>query len=66
MATEVETGALRSGIGSRRIAIASSAATTALAVLVFAPVLYFMVQHWGAVPDYSHGYLIPPLAAYFI
>jgi exosortase len=24
-----------------------------------------MFLHWGQVPDYSHGYLIPPLALYF-
>jgi exosortase len=39
--------------------------TSALALVVFAPILYYMGLHWGAVPDYSHGYLIGPLALYF-
>lgn len=66
MATEVDTGVLRAGIGSRRAAIISALATSALAVVVFAPILYYMFLHWGQVADYSHGYLIPPLSAYFI
>ncbi len=34
-------------------------------VAVYLPVLYYMVLHWGAVDDYSHGFLIAPLALYF-
>ena len=66
MATEVETVVLTSGIGSRRAAVISAVATSALATLVFAPILYYMVQHWGQIPDYSHGFIIPPLSAFFI
>ena len=66
MATEVDTGALRTEIGSRRVALASAIATSAAAVVVFAPILYYMFLHWGQVKDYSHGYLIAPLSAYFI
>ena len=66
MAIEVDTGALRAEIGARRIALASALATSALAVVVFAPILYYMFLHWGQVKDYSHGYLIAPLSAYFI
>lgn len=66
MATEVDTAVLRTGIGSRRAAIIGALATSALAVVVFAPILYYMFLHWGQVPDYSHGYLIAPLSAYFI
>ena len=66
MATEVDTGALRTEIGSRRVALVSALATSALAVVVFAPILYYMFLHWGQVKDYSHGYLIAPLSAYFI
>jgi exosortase len=51
--------------GARRFAVYSTAATCAVAVLIFAPVLYHMVLHWSAVADYSHGFLIAPLAAYF-
>ena len=66
MATEVDSGVLRVGIGSRRAAIAGTAAASAIAVAVFAPILYYMFLHWGQVADYSHGYLIAPLSAYFI
>ncbi len=67
MATEVDTGALGTEmIGSRRAAIISAFATSALAVAVFAPILYWMFQHWGQSQDHSHGYLIAPLSAYFI
>ena len=64
MTTEVEVRAL-GGLSDRRFAIASAAATSALAVLVFAPILYYMVLHWEKSDDYSHGFLIAPLAAYF-
>jgi len=37
----------------------------ALAVAVYAPILYYMVIHWKLVDDYSHGFLIVPLALYF-
>ena len=66
MAIEVDTGVLRNGIGSRRAAIIGAFATSAAAVVVFAPILYYMVQHWGQSQDYSHGFLIAPLSAYFI
>jgi len=39
--------------------------TTALALVIFAPILYYMVLHWRASQDYSHGFLVAPLAAYF-
>lgn len=37
----------------------------ALAVLAYAPILYYMMLHWNQVADYSHGFLIAPLALYF-
>lgn len=37
----------------------------ALAFVVYGPILYYMVLHWDAVADYSHGFLIAPLALYF-
>jgi exosortase len=37
----------------------------ALLFVVYGPILYYMVLHWNAVPDYSHGFLIAPLALYF-
>ncbi len=36
-----------------------------LAFVVYGPILYYMVLHWNAVADYSHGFLIAPLALYF-
>jgi exosortase len=66
LATEVDTAMLRTGIGSRRAAISASLATSAAAVAIFAPILYYMFLHWGQSQDYSHGYLIAPLSAYFI
>ena len=39
--------------------------TVTLAIGIFAPILYYMVVHWRIVPDYSHGFLVGPLAIYF-
>jgi exosortase len=39
--------------------------TGALAFAIYAPILYHMVLHWHQVDDYSHGFLIGPLAVYF-
>jgi exosortase len=50
---------------TRRSALAAFGATLALALLIYAPVLYYMVLHWNQVQDYSHGFLIVPLALYF-
>ena len=36
-----------------------------LMVAVYLPVLYHMMLHWREVDDYSHGFLIAPLALYF-
>jgi len=40
-------------------------ALIALALIVYAPILYYMVIHWKVVDDYSHGFLIVPLALFF-
>jgi exosortase len=37
----------------------------ALVTIVYKPILQAMVHHWSINPDYSHGYLIVPLAFYF-
>lgn len=37
----------------------------ALTFVVYGPILYYMVLHWDAVADYSHGFLIAPLSLYF-
>jgi exosortase len=39
--------------------------TIGLAITVYAPILYYMALHWYQVEDYSHGFLIVPLAIYF-
>lgn len=49
----------------RRFAAGATALTVAVALGIFTPVLYHMVLHWRLVPDYSHGFLVAPLAAYF-
>jgi len=49
----------------RRLAWMLAAALVVAAVAVYFPILHSMVGHWGAVPDYSHGFLIAPLAIYF-
>jgi exosortase len=49
----------------RRIALVSVSLTVALLFAIYAPVLYHMVLHWHLVDDYSHGFLIGPLALYF-
>jgi exosortase len=32
---------------------------------IYFPILRIMVEHWAAVEDYQHGFLIAPLALYF-
>ncbi|MFP8876551.1 MAG: exosortase/archaeosortase family protein [Myxococcota bacterium] len=49
----------------RRFAVMGIALAGVLAVMTFAPILYHMVLHWKLVPDYSHGFLVAPLAVYF-
>ena len=50
---------------SRRARVQIGAAAIALAVLIYAQILYHMVLHWKIVPDYSHGFLVAPLAIFF-
>ena len=49
----------------RRAAVVRAASVTALAIAVFAPILYYMTLHWQADANYSHGFLVAPLALYF-
>lgn len=37
----------------------------AAAIAIYAPILYWMGVNWYEVQDYSHGFLIAPLALYF-
>jgi len=50
---------------ARRFAIGSTALCVVIAFGVFAPVLYHMFRHWQLVGEYSHGFLIAPLAIFF-
>jgi exosortase len=50
---------------ARGASILLALATSALACGIYGPILYYMFLHWGLVDDYSHGYLIGPLALYF-
>lgn len=53
-------------IGSgERWAVGSAVVLTAVATAIFAPILYYMWLHWGDRDEYSHGFLIAPLALYF-
>lgn len=36
-----------------------------LITAIYIPILTAMVRHWEVVPDYSHGFLVVPLALYF-
>lgn len=53
------------GLDNRRTATIVMGATCLLATLVYQPIIQQMIQTWRAYPDYSHGFLIVPLAAYF-
>jgi len=55
----------RSGLSGRPAAWTITLLFLGAAVLLYAPILYYMVLHWQAVDDYSHGFLIAPLAAFF-
>ena len=66
MATEVDTGVVRAGIGSRRAMLIADYTASALAFVVFAPILYYMVLHWRQDSNYSHGFVIALLVPYLI
>jgi len=51
--------------GAHRTAAVRAALVTGLAFAVFAPILYHMGLHWQADSNYSHGFLVAPLALYF-
>jgi exosortase len=64
-ATDVGVAAPGFDPGARRFAVGATALSVALAVGIFAPIVYHMIRHWKLVPDYSHGFLVAPLAIYF-
>lgn len=63
--TDVARPALGHPGGARRLAVVNAGVAIALALGIFAPILYYMFLHWNAVEDYSHGNLVGPLALYF-
>jgi exosortase len=50
---------------TRRREVYGTLAVIAAAVALYAPILYFMVVQWYDQEDYSHGFLIAPLAVFF-
>jgi exosortase len=54
---------LADSTATRRVVFAVVA--VALALIVYAPILYWMGIWWYQREDYSHGFLIAPLALYF-
>jgi exosortase len=61
----VEAPATDRDAAARRRAWLATACLVAATIAVFAPVLYYMLIHWRIKPDYSHGFLVAPLAVYF-
>jgi len=61
----VATAGIQSESADRRAAVVRAASVTALAVGVFAPILFYMTLQWKADANYSHGFLVAPLALYF-
>jgi exosortase len=64
--TTAEVGAATRGFdpGERRFAVGATVLCLVLAAGIFAPILYYMVLHWKEVPEYSHGFIVAPLAAW--
>jgi exosortase len=56
---------LATGGPSARSTVLAALVMLALAVGVFSQVLWYMAEHWYQIEDYSHGFLIIPLALYF-
>ena len=54
-----------STLENRRTITYVTMALVGLTALVYWPILSTMVQHWRIDPDYSHGFLVVPLALYF-
>ncbi len=64
-APDVRSSALALDAAARRSAAIRTLAAIAGAIAVFGPILYAMVNHWASSDDYSHGFLVAPLAIYF-
>ncbi len=53
------------GVDDRKLMTGLAAGAIAIAMLIYLPVLERMVVHWQVDADYSHGFLVAPLALYF-
>lgn len=65
MSTAAATVSRTEAAPKRRRQVIFAVAAVALALGVYAPILYYMGLHWYQVEDYSHGFLVAPLALYF-
>jgi len=54
-----------SAFESRRARTLQLGVLLTLTLVAYFPILQAMVHHWQVVPDYSHGFLVVPLALYF-
>lgn len=48
-----------------RFLVYATCGSIVLLMGIYFPILRIMVEHWAAVEDYQHGFLIVPLALYF-
>ncbi len=64
-APNLQSSALALDAAARRTAAIRTLAVIAGAIAVFGPILTAMVNHWSTSDDYSHGFLVAPLAIYF-
>ena len=62
---DVQSRALALDAAARRSAAIRTLATIVAAIAIFGPILSAMVSHWAGSDDYSHGFLVAPLAIYF-
>jgi exosortase len=63
--TEVGSPDIAATSSTRRFYVYSAVVAIAATIAVFGKVILYMVDHWRAVPDYSHGFVVAPLALYF-
>lgn len=57
---------MAAGEGSRRARLVAGALVLGLAIAIYTPILRGLVGNWIENEDYSHGFLIVPLALYFM
>jgi exosortase len=52
-------------VAKDRFLLYAACGSIVLLLGIYFPILRIMVEHWAAVEDYQHGFLIAPLAVYF-